>query len=105
MAVNQSRWITGTTMGHPATWNDKTLILYDELIFGVRDGIIPDDFEFMLYERNKEGEVVEVIYKGVWFMVDNGCLSWSCITPSVKDGTTYEVLRLSEWLEPMCKDV
>ena len=95
MTVNHSRWILGTKMGHPDTWNDKTLIVYDDLIYGVRDGVIPDDFEFMLYECNEEGDVVEVIYKEVWFMVDNGYLAWSCTVPPGKDGTTYEVIRLS----------
>ena len=60
MTVDHSRWILGSTMGHPATWNDKTLILYDELVCGVRDGNIHNDFEFMLYEKNEKGEVVEV---------------------------------------------
>ena len=105
MTVDHSRWILGSTMGHPATWNDKTLILYDELVCGVRDGNIHNDFEFMLYEKNEKGEVVEVCYQGVWFVVDNGYLAWSCTVPPVKDGTTYEVIRFSEWLESMRKDV
>ena len=105
ITVDHSRLIHGSTLGHPATWNDKTLILYDELVCGVNNGNIPDDFEFMLYERNEKGEVVEVAYKGVWFMVDNGYLNWSCTVPPVKDGTSYEVIRFSEWLESMRKDV
>lgn len=38
-------------------------------------------------------------------MVDNGYLSWSCTVPPVKDGLTYAVIRFSEWLESMRKDV
>ena len=103
--VTHSRKILGTTSGHPATWNDKTLVLFDPLINNVNNGVIPDNFEFMLYERNNEGSIVEVTFKGMWFMVDNGYLSWSCTVPPVKDGTTYEEIRFSEWLESMRKDV
>ena len=105
MTVAHTRQILGSTCGHPATYNDKTLIMFDELVSNVNDGLVPDNFEFMLYEHDKNGEVVEVTYKGVWFMVDNGYLSWSCTVPSVKDGTSYKVIRFSEWLESMRKDV
>ena len=71
----------------------------------VNDGIIPNDHEFMLYEHDKDGNIVEVVYKGVWFIVDNGYLSWSCTAPPVKGGMTYAVIRFSEWLESMRKDV
>ena len=40
----------GTTSGHPATWNDKTIILCDELIRGVHEGKLFDDGEFILLE-------------------------------------------------------
>ena len=48
---------------------------------------------------------MEAKYKGVWFMVDNGYLDWSCTVPPVKDATTYQTIRFSEWLESMRKDV
>lgn len=65
MTVNHCHQILGSTLGHPATWNDKTLILFDELVSNVNDGIIPNNYEFMLYEHDKEGNIVEVAYKGV----------------------------------------
>ena len=34
--VTHTRQILGTTFGHPATWNDKTIVLYDELLKGVK---------------------------------------------------------------------
>ena len=39
MTVDHSRRILGSTLGHLATWNYKTAILYDELVCGVRDGV------------------------------------------------------------------
>ena len=38
-------------------------------------------------------------------MVDNGYLSWSCTVPPTSNGTTYEIIRFSEWLESIRKDV
>ena len=46
----------------------------------------------MSYERNNKGEIAEVAYMGVWFMVDNGYLSLSCTVPPMEDGTIYEVI-------------
>ena len=105
VTVDHSRRILGSTFGHPGTWNDKTLVLFDELICNVKNGNIPDDFEFKLYEKDMNNNIVEVTYKGVWFMVDNGYLSWSCTVPPDNNATTYETIRFSEWLESMRKDV
>ena len=71
VTVDHSRRILGTTSGHPGTWNDKSLILYDELICQVKKGVIPDNFSFKLYEYDHNNNIVEATYKGVWFMVDN----------------------------------
>ena len=105
MTVDHTRKILGSTLGHPATWNDKTVILFDELVCKVRDRKIYKDFEFMLFERDKNNNIIEVPYKGVWFLVDNGYLDWSCTVPPIKHGLTYEEIRFSEWLESMRKDV
>ena len=105
LTVNHCRQILGSTQGHPSTWNDKTLIHFDPLISSVHDGNIPDNFEFSLFEKDETGRIIEVTYYGVWFMVDNGYLSWSCTIPPIKDPKTYQCLRFSEWLESMRKDV
>ena len=105
VTCDHSRRILGSTPGHPGTWNDKTLILFDELIFQVHDGKIPNDYEFTLLELNKDGDIVQVPYKGVWFIVDNGYLSWSCTVPPDGNATRYDAIRFSEWLESMRKDI
>lgn len=105
VTVNHSRRILASTPGHPATWNDKTLILFDTLICDVHKGIIPNEFHFELFEYNRNGEVVKANYKGVWFIVDNGYLNWSCTVPPDNNATCYESIRFSEWLESMRKDV
>ena len=46
-----------------------------------------------------------MIYKGVWSIVEDGYLSWSCTVPPEKDPVTYKYICFSEWLESMRKDV
>ena len=105
VTVDHSRRILASTTGHPGTWNDKTLILFDDFICGVNDGKLHKDFIFNLYEKDKVGEIIEVSYQGVWFIVDNVYLSFSCTVSPSSNGTTYEIIRFSEWLESMRKDV
>ena len=105
ITVTHTKIILCSTTGHPSTWNDKTLVLYDPLVSGVHDGTKFQDYEFKLLERKPNGEIAEITYQGVWFMVDNGYLDWSCTVPPVKNATTYETIRFSEWLESMRKDV
>ena len=97
--------LLGSTCGHLSTWNDKTIILYDELIWGVNNGTIYADHEFTLFEYDCDRNMFEVAYKGVWFMVDNAYLSWYCTVPPLKDGVTYQHVRFSQWLESMRKGI
>jgi hypothetical protein len=46
MTVNNRRRILSTTRGHPARWNDKTLILFDDFARGIREGRYFKDLEF-----------------------------------------------------------
>ena len=75
------------------------------MIRGVHDGDIHSDYKFELLEYDNNGNIVKVIYKGVWFIVDNGYLSWSCTVPPEKDPVSYKYIRFSEWLESIRKDV
>ena len=105
LTVTHSKLILCSTTGHPSTWNDKTLVLFDPLLSTVNDGDMYDDFEFTLFEHDLDGNIVEVKYKGVWFIVDNGYLEWSCTVPPVKNACTYVTIRFSEWFKSMRKDV
>ena len=88
----------GTTFGHPGTWNDKTLIIFDDLIKSVHDGKLMKDNEFELLELDKDGNLISIKYSGVWFLVDNGYLDWSTMVPPMKDPISYEEIRFSEWI-------
>ena len=49
MTIVHTCQILGSTYGHPKTWNDKTLIMFNELVCNINDGTILNDFEVMLY--------------------------------------------------------
>ena len=103
--VSHSHQILGTTFGHPGTFNDKTLVLYDELLRGVYEGKLFSEYEFTLYELDNDSCVVEVGHKGAWFIVDNGYLNWACTVPPIKNPLSYEEIRFSEWIESIRKDI
>ena len=53
--VTHWKQIMGTTYGHPGTWNDTSVILFDELIQSIYDGKLMADKEFQLFELDKDG--------------------------------------------------
>lgn len=104
-AVTHSHQIIGTTCGHPGSWNEKTMTLFDDLIRGVNERRHYSNNEFKLFEMNKDKKLVELTCKGAWFIVDNGYLNWSCTVLPMKNPMSYEEISFSEWLESMRKDV
>ena len=48
MTVNHRRRILNTTKGHPARFNDKTLVLFDLLVNQIHDGKVDDSKEVTL---------------------------------------------------------
>jgi DDE superfamily endonuclease len=103
--VNHRRRILSTTSGHPARWNDKTIVLFDDFVSGIRSGKYLSDVELELYERDEEGNVITAKYKGGWLIVDNGYLRWSTTVPPFKASSSQAELRWSKWVESMRKDV
>jgi hypothetical protein len=43
-----------------------------------------EDVSFELLERNAQGHINSVRYKGPWLIVDNGYLNWSTTVPPLK---------------------
>ena len=66
MTVNHWQQILYTTAGHPAHWNDKTIILHDDFVWGIHDGQLFDDVEFELHELDESGNKVTDCYCGAW---------------------------------------
>jgi hypothetical protein len=105
ITANHRRRILSSTRGHPARWNDKTVVLFDTFVRGIYEGSALDDNEFTLFELNGNGDVVAVQYQGAWLLVDNGYLSWPTTVPPFKRTIHHKVIRFSQWLESIRKDV
>ena len=104
LTVNHRREILGSTLGHPGSFNDKTVVLYDEFITDIKNRELLSDYEFELMEHRGE-EVVSVKYRGVWIVVDNGYNNWSITVPPFSNSSRRDKIRWSEWLKSMRKDV
>ena len=94
------------TRGFPATWNDKTTVLYDQFTRGIHEGNILSNYKFELLEYDNEGNIITVKYRGVWIFSDNGYLTWSTTIPPYKqeDILTHRLL-FSKWVESIRKDI
>ena len=64
LTCNHRREILHTTGGHPARWNDKTKVLYDELARGLKNGELLTDNIFEFFERGVTGDIIKVKYCG-----------------------------------------
>ena len=104
MTVNYCCRILSTTKGHPARFNDKILVLFDDLINQLHDGKFDDVHKFTLMAFNREGEIIEFKYKGFYVIVDNGYLNWSVTVPPLKETNHRSEIRFSECLESLRKD-
>jgi hypothetical protein len=105
LTVNHRRQILSTTHGHPARWNDKTLVLYDQFVRGIYEGNVMNDVEFILLERGQDNNPIPVRYRGAWLIVDNGYHQWPTTVPPLTRSIERTEIRWSEWLESMRKDV
>ena len=68
VTCNHMKEFLGCSKGFPATWNDKTTVLYDDFVRGIHNGDILPNFEFELLEYNADGVIVKQKYKGVWLI-------------------------------------
>ena len=77
ITVNHRRKILHTTSGHPARFNDKTLVLFDHFINRLHDGKCNELHKFTLMDFGPNGEIIYTKYKGCYVICDNGYLNWS----------------------------
>jgi hypothetical protein len=105
ITVNHCGRILSTTHGHPAHWNDKTIVLFYAFVHGIYEGKMLDDNKFTLFELDEKGDVIKVQYQGAWFLVDNGYLNWPTTVPKLNCTFHYKEIRFSQWLELVRKDV
>ena len=105
LTVNHRRRILSTTTGHPARFNDQSLILFDEYINKIKGGLYDDKMQFEFYDFDKNGKVILVKYRGCFVIVDNGYLNWSVTVPPIKTTDICTEIRFSEWIKSIRKDV
>ena len=105
ITVNNRRKILATTTGHPATWNDKTVVLFDNFAVALNEGRTLQDCMFELYDIDPCGNVFKQKYEGAWLIVDNGYLNWPTTVPPLKTSCSRVNVRFSQWLESIRKDV
>lgn len=105
LTCNHRRRILHSTTGGPGRWNDQTMVRLDQFISGIRNGANLQDNDFELLDHDSEGNVITVKYKGVYVIVDNGYLQWSCTVPPFSITSDMDEIRWSKWLESMRKDV
>lgn len=71
VTVNHLRQILGSINGHPGTWNNTTLILFDRFICSVHNGKLNEDYEFKLYEKDVDIKIQHITYKcGSWYIMN-----------------------------------
>jgi hypothetical protein len=81
LTCDHCRRILYTTRGHPARYNDKSLIRLDKFALGLKGGSILDDRVFDLKYRKPGGAIGTRKFRGAWLLVDNGYLDWSVTIP------------------------
>jgi len=105
LIVNHARRILSTSQGHPGSWNDKTVVLFDNFASRLHDSTILNHFSFSLLEWGVNGTVIDVQYKGAWLIVDNGYLNWLTTVPPIKQTIYKKEIRWSQWVKSVRKDV
>ena len=105
ITTNHRKHICHTTSGHPARWNDKTIILFDTFAKELKNKEILQDCKFKLFCHDLNGKLREDEYYGAWIIVDNGYFKWSITITPYKRTANYTETGWSEWMESMRKDV
>jgi hypothetical protein len=93
ICVNHCPRILHSTPGGPARWNDQMMVRFDRFITQIRDRSNLEDHTFELLAHGRGGEVYTVKYKGVYIIVDNGYLNWSCTVPPFTVTSNVDEIR------------
>ncbi len=101
VTVNHWCLILSFTTGNPSRWNDKMVIMYNNLSMSLINRDILQDFYFELYQTDTEQNK----YCGAWVIVNNGFLKCPVTIPLQKHSTSRIEIRWSEWMSFMRKDV
>src|SRR6056300_1943203 len=101
--VSHMRRILTVSSGDWGSWQDKTIVTYDEAVQKIRSD--PKYKNFIWRTWSKDGSVA-VVHKGVYLICHGGYLDWKVLVPPYKhqvEGRPEH--RWSKWLESLRKDV
>ena len=70
---------------------------------GLNNGKIMDDNAVELLQKDNNGLITKVKYRGAWLLVDNGYLNWGITIPPMKQTMYISETRWSQWIESMRK--
>ena len=99
------RRILHTTNSDPGCWNDQTMMRLDTFLTGIHDGKCLSKTKFNLLSYNGDENVVSITHTGVYGIVDNGYLPWSCIVPPYLMTNKIDKTRWSKWIKSMRRDI
>jgi hypothetical protein len=81
VTCNHHHRILHSTHGGPGRWNNQTLVWLDLFVSGICDGSILDNVSYELLACDKMGSLKTLKFTGVYVIVDDGYLNWSCTVP------------------------
>jgi hypothetical protein len=81
------------------------MVRLDDFIMGIRESSVLTENKFTLLSHGRSGEVVQTEFSGVYVIVDNGYLDWSCTVPPMTMTNVISEIRWSRWVESIRKDV
>jgi hypothetical protein len=81
------------------------MVRLENFIMGICESTILCDNTFELLSRDDDGNIRKVTYSGVYILVDNGYLDWSCTVPPMTMTNKISKIRWSKWVESMRKNV
>lgn len=84
ITTNHRRKTLHATSGHSTRFNDKTLVLFDNLILKLKDRNYNQMFQFELMDHDEDENIVKIKHNGCHVILDNGYLSWSIAVPPLK---------------------
>jgi hypothetical protein len=61
----RNQFLERTMLGHPARWNDETLVLFDDFVVALHEGKKLQDRRLQMYDHDASGKIMKQIYTGV----------------------------------------
>jgi hypothetical protein len=81
------------------------MVRLDDFIMAIHESSVLSDNKFNLLSHGPSGDVLQTEFSGVYIIVDNGYLDWSCTVPPITMTNVISKIRWSKWVELMQKDV